>query len=212
MAQRPSDLSAWPPSSGLTTPIVPRKDTVLTCSASVQVHAPASLVFDTILNVNDYSWNQWVPRVSINSQPEGVDKDSETLHMDTEFTFHVMMKPSSETPTQLKVTDISTPENPSSYIPTSTLENDGTYSENLQEVYRIAWKVHGGFASRGLKGERFHEIIALGENECEVRTWENQGGVLAHAVKWMYKHTLMEKFQLWCDDLKRASEEKAARG
>ena len=118
-------------------------------------------------------------------------------------------KPSSETPTQLLVTDISTPSKPSTYIPTEVLAKEDTYTSDLQKVYRFSWKVHGGFASRGLKAERFHEVIVLGENECEVRTWENQGGMLAHAVKWMYQKTIPQKFALWCEDLKKVCEEKA---
>lgn len=65
---------------------------------------------------------------------------------------------------------------------------------------------------RGLRGERFHEIIVTGENQCEVRTWECMGGVLARAVKWMYASTLQQRFKEWCEDLKRASEELATKG
>ena len=202
----------WPPPSGLTTPTVPHKDAILTSSASTHIHARAALVFDVLLNVGDYSWNQWVPRVSIQSQPSGVDDSDTRLHIGSKLTFHVIMdasKPSSETPTQLLVTDISTPSKPSTYIPTEVLEKEDTYTSDLQKVYRISWKVHGGFASRGLKAERFHQVIVLGENECEVRTWENQGGMLAHAVKWMYQKTIPQKFALWCEDLKKVCEEKA---
>lgn len=56
--------------------------------------------------------------------------------------------------------------------------------------------------TRGLKSERFHEVIVLGQEECEVRTWECLGGVLARTVKWFYGETLMEKFGLWVSDLR----------
>ena len=58
----------------------------------------------------------------------------------------------------------------------------------------------------GLKTERFHEIIVLGDEECEVRTWECMGGVLAKTVKWMYGKTLEGKFADWVRDLKQYSE------
>ena len=60
--------------------------------------------------------------------------------------------------------------------------------------------------ARGLRSERFHEVIVLGQEECEVRTWECLGGVLARTVKWFYGGTLMEKFGLWVKDLKECCE------
>ena len=115
-------------------------------------------------------------------------------------------KPESYTDTQLRVTDISTPESPSAYIPQDTLDSDPALYADLSSVYRISWTTEGGFVARGLKSERYHEIIVLGENECEVRTWECQGGPLARAVKWMYKDTLQKKFAEWCEDLKKGAE------
>lgn len=125
--------------------------------------------------------------------------------------FYVIMdaaKPEKTTQTGLMVTDISTPQNPSDYVDTETRENDGTYTADLSSVYRVSWKAHGGFASKGLRSERFHEIIVKGDNECEVRTWEVMGGLLAYTVKWMFQKTLDEKFKLWCEDLKKYSEER----
>ena len=112
-------------------------------------------------------------------------------------------KPSKTTPTQLRVTDVSTPEAQSTYISTDVLEHDGSFAADLGKVHRIAWTVEGGFVARGLKTERFHEIIDLGEGKgCEVRTWECQGGVLARAVKYYYKNVLPAKFVEWCADCK----------
>lgn len=144
---------------------------------------------------------------------QGNDEKDGQLHTATMFTFHVIMdekKPKSATPTQLIVTDISTPEHPSEYIGADVLKCEDTFTTDLSKVYRISWKCEGGFASKGLKTERFHEVIPLGLNECEVRTWENQAGVLAYTVRWLYKKTLEVKFQLWCDDLKQFCEKKMA--
>ena len=214
MVGKNGTASAWPPSSGLTTVNVPRKDIILTSSASVRIHADASTVFEALVDVSNYGqWNTFCPRVTVHSQPDGVPaEDSHKLHVGTSFTFYVIMnssKPQSETPTQLKVTDISTPSTPSSYIPASTLEAEGSFTADLGKVYRISWKCEGGFVSKGLRTERFHEVIAISDKECEVRTWECQGGLLARTVKWMYKDTLMEKFKLWCDDLKKYCEDKS---
>ncbi|KAH8694327.1 hypothetical protein GQ44DRAFT_719469 [Phaeosphaeriaceae sp. PMI808] len=80
-----------------------------------------------------------------------------------------------KTATHLRVTDISTPEKPSSYIPQDTLDSDASYTANLTKVFRISWKNDGGFF---LRTERFHEIIATTQDSCEVRTWELMGGIL----------------------------------
>jgi Polyketide cyclase / dehydrase and lipid transport len=205
-----SSSDPWPPKEGLSAIIVPRSEVVFTTVASCKVQAPAAAVFEAVCDVSTYpAWNSFVPRVTIHSQPDGVPSNSQILELETSFTFHVIMdasKPDKDTPTQLRITDVSTPEKPSSYIPQEMLESDATFVKDLNTVYRIAWKTEGGFVARGLKSERFHEIVVLGDNECEVRTWENQGNFLAKTVKWLYQKTLREKFQLWCDDLKKYCE------
>lgn len=60
----------------------------------------------------------------------------------------------------------------------------------------------------GLRTERFHEVIILAEDQCEVRTWECFEGLLAWTVKWLYGETLMKKFAGWVRDLKCESERK----
>ncbi|KAF1816550.1 hypothetical protein P152DRAFT_454796 [Eremomyces bilateralis CBS 781.70] len=205
-----TSLSRWPPAEGLSTPIVARKDAILTTSASISVSAPAQRVFDLLLSTTSYrEWNTWVPRVSIQSQPEGVPHDSTDLAVDTKFTFHVIMderNPGKVFDTGLRITDISTPANPSSYIPQEVLDDDPTYTADLSTIYRVSWKTEGGWINAGMQAERFHEIIVVGENECEVRTWEVMGGVLARTVKWMMAKTLDEKFVLWVTSLKKAAE------
>ena len=119
-------------------------------------------------------------------------------------------KPSKVTDTQLRVTDFSTPEKRSNYVPAATLREDGTHEGDLSKVHRIAWTTEGGFVARGLRSERFHEIIDIDDGHgCEVRTWECQGGVLARAVKYYFKDTLKRKFEEWCADLKREAERRA---
>jgi len=198
--------SEWPPKAGLSTINVPRESATVSSVGHCRIKAPAFEVFEAVRNVGAYSsWNSFVPRVTIQSQPDGVPKDLESLHLGSHFTFYTIMdanKPSKETSVQLIITDVSTPEEPSNYVSEELLEKDGSFASDMKNVYRICWKLEGGLVARGLQTERFHEILVVGPNECEVRTWENQGGVLARTVKWMYGKTLMEKFQMWCDDLK----------
>ena len=206
----------WPPSNGLTTPIVPRNSTILSVHGSAHIAAPASLVWQILLDTSEYPrWNTFCPRVTMHSQPQSVDKSEKDKHLlrkDTSFTFHVVMdssKPSKVTDTKLRVTDVSTPKEPSDYVHQTLADQsdeEKAYTLDLQKVYRISWTTEGGFVARGLKSERFHEVIDFGEDGCEVRTWENQGGVLARAVKYYYKDVLMRKFQEWCTELKAEAE------
>jgi len=196
----------WPPPNGLCTPTVSRDEAVLTIFASISISAPASLVFDILRDSSNYSeWNSWCPRIT-NVEPPSPSE----LATGTTFTLHAIMdasKPTKESPTHLRISDVSTPQKPSTYIAEDIRKSDSTFTEDLNTVYRISWKsTEGGFVARGLRTERFHEIIVRSEQECEVRTWEVMGGVLARTVKWLYQETLNKKFQLWCEDLKKASE------
>jgi hypothetical protein len=215
-----SDNMAWPPSSGLTTQIVPRKDAILQLYYSTTVRAPAPLVFDAILNVAEYPlWNTWVPSVRIHTSPtsSGPDldpTDSSYMRIGSTMTFDVVMdanKPNNSRPTPLKVVDICTPSEPTSYLSPAMLE-DPTFTADLSKVYRVSWTGNGGMYAMGLNLERFHEVIITGENECEVRSWEVMSGLLARVVKLTYQDTLMRKVQLWCEDLKKRCEKKHAEG
>lgn len=121
-------------------------------------------------------------------------------------------KPGSVTDTKLRVTDFSTPLEQSTYVPREISENDGSFERDQGRVYRIAWTGEGKFMARGLKSERWHEIVELGENECQVKTWECQGGMLARAVKYYYKDVLQRKFEEWCQELKMEAERRVGEG
>lgn len=99
------------------------------------------------------------------------------------------------TPTQLRVTDIPTPNQKFDYISQGTYIEDASYEADLSRVYWIAWTTEGGFMARDLRIERFYEIIVLGEGKgCEIRTWECQGGMLARFVRYYYRDVLQTKF------------------
>lgn len=215
---QPPLSGTWPPSNGLSTHVVSRQDTILSISARTTISAPASIVWSILLDTSNYqSWNSFCPSVTIHSQPDQVSKsEAHMLHLGTSFTFNVIMdpnKPNKVTPTQLRITDVSTPEDKSGYVSQEVLSEDGSFEANLARVHRIAWTTEGGFVARGLRSERFHEIIALEEGQaCEVRTWECQGGILARAVKHYYKDILQTKFADWCADLRVEAERRNAGG
>jgi len=209
-----TEASNWPPKEGLLTTSVSRRDAILTLSASTRIHAPASLAFAIVRDTSCYgAWNTWVPRVTIHEQPDGAAADSAELEPATSFTFHVVMdakRPDRETPTQLRVSDLSTPLAPSAYLRDAGVADDPSFYADPKAVYRIAWRTEGGFVSMGLRSERFHEIVVLSDDECEVRTWEIMGGFLAHTVSWMFKATLEKWFGVWCEDLKKEAEKQWA--
>lgn len=207
----------WPPptgpDSGIYTPTVSRSEIILPTIARTAISAPAALVFSILLDTSTYpSWCTFVPRATIHTQPEGVDSSSKTFHVSTHFSFHAAMdpsKPQKSSDTELTISDISMPEAQTEYIPRSMREDPKSgYTADLSKVYRVSWKAEGGFANRGLKSERFHEVIVMGEHECEVRTWELMGGFLARTVKWFYAKTLQARFEDWCADLKKYAEGK----
>ncbi|KAK3048552.1 hypothetical protein LTR09_010046 [Extremus antarcticus] len=202
--------STWPPAAGLTTQYIPRQEAIMTISGSARINAPASQVFDAVLNVGEFGqWNTFCPRVTLQQQPDG-HASSARLQLGTKFTFHVIMnsdKPQSENAAALMVCDLSTPTSPSSYVPKAVLEGDGSYTADLSTVYRVGWRNQDGLMAKGLRAGRFHEVIVLSNKECEVRTWELQSGLLVYIVKALYQKTLEEKFQMWCDDLKKFCEQ-----
>ena len=208
-------MSTWPPKEGLCSPTVSRNATILQTTASCKISAPAATVWSVLIDTAKYSeWNSFAPSVTILSQPGG-GKDP-ILCKDTSFILHVEMgqpvpghgagQGGKRVNTQLRVVDISTPEEPSLYIDKATLESDPAYFSNLERLYRISWTTEGRFVKLGMRTERFHEIVMTSDEECEVRTWECHGGMASRAVKWMYQDTLARKFQDWCDGLKKQSE------
>ena len=212
--------NTWPPEEGVSTPTVSAAESVLALTGSAQINAPASFVFDILLDTGTYpEWCSFVPRVVIDEQPSIATHDLSmekpaVLRLGTKFTFYAVMggRGSKQTPTHLIISDLSTPSVPSSYISQSQLEAISVFTADLSSVYRVAWKGDKvDFFAKGLNTERFHEVIVRDQERCEVRTWEVMGGVLAHTVKWIYSKTLERKFNEWCTELKAFSEGEWAR-
>ncbi|XP_014555235.1 hypothetical protein COCVIDRAFT_102880 [Bipolaris victoriae FI3] len=215
-----ADNKAWPPANGLTTKVVPREKAIVELAYSTPVNAPAHLVFDTLLRTANYpAWNTWIPSVRIISQPPPrntteEEEDSSRMRVGTEMEFNVVMdasKPDSITHSQLKVSDISTPDAPSSYLSAEELA-DPSFTADLSKVYRVAWMSNGGMMGFAPVIERVHEVIVTGEDTCEVRNWELMGGMTARLVKMFVLETLQGKVRLWLDDLKTYCEKVSAEG
>ncbi|KAL9033435.1 MAG: hypothetical protein Q9214_007520, partial [Letrouitia sp. 1 TL-2023] len=207
-------LALWPPANGLTTVLVPRNETTFSISASANINAPAPFVFNVIRNTTAYpDWNTFTPAANItsrssnssNSSPQDNSTTAGLLALGDRFTYTVVLDPTqSQNTTQSfeRVTDYSTPDAPSSYVPPLLLEEDGSFYPNLSRVYRIAWGVSNPATPGQLVTERFSEVIDLGNRTSEYRTWENLGGSLASVVQELLQGTLQRRFEDYARDLK----------
>ncbi|KAF1932954.1 uncharacterized protein M421DRAFT_89268 [Didymella exigua CBS 183.55] len=208
---------AWPPKD-ITTPTVSAENGVLSVTGSGKINAPASFVFDILLDTSTYpKWCTLVPRVSITEQPASATRPANTesgdaspiIQRGTKLTLHAVMGSpgSKESPSHMIVSDLSTPSMPSSYISPATLGASPVYTADLSQVYRVAWKGDKiDFIGKNMNVERFNEVIIKGEEQCEIHSWEVMGGVLAYPVKWLYQKTLIKKFDEWCTGLKAHAE------
>lgn len=208
---------AWPPKE-ITTPTVPAQNGVLSVTGSALINAPASFVFDILLDTSTYpEWCALVPRITVTEQPTSAGQPTESdsanisplIQQGTKLTLHAVMggPGSRESPSHMIVSDVSTPSSPSSYITSATLDAFAVYTADLSQVYRVAWKGDKiDFIGKHMNVERFNEIIVRGEERCEIHSWEVMGGVLAYPVKWLYQKTLDRKFHEWCTGLKTHAE------
>ncbi|CAI7630514.1 unnamed protein product [Penicillium crustosum] len=189
------------------TPSIPIDKATLHIGSSTFITAPSHEVWAALTNTSTWpSWNTFVPRVSIRSQP-APDPSPSTSAPDptpastatpttqstrTKFTLHVRMDSTSTKPQP--ATDVHV------YVSEFRVPNAET-----GEVGRIVWcadhEASGSFSPSLLKAERVHEITAV-EGGTEVRNWEAQVGWLVYVVRWMYKAKLEANFEMWVADLK----------
>ncbi|KAJ5114995.1 hypothetical protein NUU61_000754 [Penicillium alfredii] len=188
-----------PTNAARDTPNIPATDATLHIGSSIFIAAPSTKVWSALTDTSTWpSWNSFVPRVTIRSQPDTPlpnenDSNHQTsspslspvLRNGTRLTFHVRMdptststKPQAASDVQLMVVDYEAP-NPET----------GT-------VGRIVWAADfdapGAMAPSLLTAERVHEV----------RGMEAQVGWLVYVVRWMYGTKLQQNFELWVQDLK----------
>jgi len=167
----------------LPTPLLPNGG-VFTVSSSVVISAPASRIFDAIVDTtNWYKWNTFVPSVQIIKQPSDHSDNAEKLAVGTDMRFTVYMKPGgSATSSREQVTVLDS------------------------EACKICWKFTGA-PSWLLRAERVHEIADKEDGTCEYHTWETFAGPMAYVIRSIYSNDLQERFQDWATSLKRYVEE-----
>ncbi|CAI7677926.1 unnamed protein product [Penicillium pancosmium] len=179
------------------TPTITPESASLHLGSSIFINAPSTRVWEVLTDTSTWpSWNSFVPRVTIRSQPDtptstSANTDPNTtapaplspvLQKGTKVTFHVRMDPNSTKPQAatdagLIVTEYEAPNaetgTPGRIVWASDFEAAGTMPPSL------------------LTAERVHEIKDVKAEEgglsgTEVRNWELQVGWMVYVVKWMY--------------------------
>jgi len=167
----------------LPTPLLPNGG-VFTVSSSVLISAPASRIFDAIVDTANWSkWNTFVPSVEILKQPSDHSDNAEKLAVGTNMRFTVYMKPGGSA--------------------TSSMEQVTVLDS---EARKICWKFTGT-PSWLLRAERVHEMIDKDDGTCEYRTWETFAGPVAYIIRSIYRNDLQERFNDWANNLKHYVEE-----
>ncbi|KAL8833423.1 MAG: hypothetical protein Q9176_007990 [Flavoplaca citrina] len=170
---------------------------------------------DKLANTTAFpEWNTFNPSATITSQPFNATippEEQDFLNADAKFTYAVVLDPSNvgedgqpvRTPSMEQVSDLSTPEHPSDYVPRDIVDNDGSFYPDLSMVYRIALITDGDIVAQGLYTERFNEIIDLVEG-CGVLY--RQCEPLTQVIKDVYEGLLQDRFEDWADGLEVESE------
>ncbi|KAJ5520173.1 Cyclase/dehydrase [Penicillium fimorum] len=203
------------------TPNIPVEKAILHIGSSTFISASPQEVWAALTNTSTWpSWNNFVPRVTINSQPtpdpspstsapdptptpaaststptpQSTDATlSPILQKGTKFTLHVCMDSTSTKP------------QPSTDIHALISECSAPDAETGQGG-RIVWtadtEAPGAMPPSLLHPERVHEFTAV-EGGTVVRNWEAQNGWLAYVVRWMYQAKLQGYFEMWVADLKK---------
>ncbi|OQE37169.1 hypothetical protein PENCOP_c010G05744 [Penicillium coprophilum] len=199
------------------TPNIPLEQAIFHIGSSTFISAPSQEVWAALTNTSTWpSWNTFVPRITIRSQPAS-DPSPSTSAPDptpaststststpTETTLSPILQKGTKFTLHVRMDSTSTKPQPSKDIHALVSECSAPNAETGQGG-RIVWiadaEAPGAFASSLLQAERVHEFTAV-EGGTEVRNWEAQNGWLAYVVRWMYGVKLQNAFDLWVADLK----------
>ncbi|KAJ5780535.1 hypothetical protein N7457_005695 [Penicillium paradoxum] len=203
--------------------ITPEKANLHIGSSSL-IKAPSTKVWAVLTDTSTWpSWNSFVPRVTIRSQPTPSPTPtsapdptpaststqppntnqtttlSPILQKGTRLTFHVRMDPTSTSTKPQAATDVQ-------LLVTECRPPNAETGEAGRIVWASDTDAPGAMAPSLLTAERVHELTDV-EGGTEVRNWEAQVGWLVYVVRWMYGVKLQANFELWVADLKRFVEQ-----
>ncbi len=160
-----------PHSRTLPTPSNPTAEGT-TYYGAATITAPASLIWSTLLDLPNYTWNPFTPLIT--RDPPSSDSDSSELSVGAKLVVHAYIPP-----------------HPSSTLPhtPASLEKHKQKAHKTPvqvsvidpQRYMLAWKATG-YPSFFLKTERVMEIEDFGDGKCEFRNFETFRGTGRHAV------------------------------
>jgi len=145
---------------------------------SATINAPASIVWQKLLDFSDYTSNTFTPVVEFPSLSSHPLQPGDQGSLDA----YVGANDESARPTKVQITLVD------------------------EKNHKFGWKGLG-LPTWALRPERVQEVVDLGDGQCEYRTWETMGGPGAMVVNWMMG-TKLDKTNKRCGgDLKRMVEE-----
>lgn len=164
---------------------------VFTVLTTIAINAPLSKVLDLSLDTSTWpSWNTYVPKVDILSQPSPTDPTSQKLQVGTKVTHHNRQK--KDGPTSAKFSD-------SEVVSIEEITMEG------EKGWRIVWKTIG-MPNWLLRTERVQELIEK-DGKVEYKTWGTFGGPMAYLLSWFgVKADVVDRFGDWAEGLKDFAE------
>lgn len=166
--------------------------------ADTVIDAPPQAVYDALLDIDKWpEWNTFVPAVHITSHPHAHHKSLRMME-GTNMTFDVQMTKDEKTTSKEVCNHVGQLKTLANHAPPA--------------ITHIRWSLHNaalmapGFV---IKAERTNEIEDLGNGKTMYRTWETFGGWVAKSmIQKKYEQALKDRFQEWCQDLKKYLEGK----
>ncbi|KAJ5372545.1 Cyclase/dehydrase [Penicillium concentricum] len=201
------------------TPNIPVEKATLHIGSSTFIRAPSQEVWAALTNTSTWpSWNTFVPRVTIRSQPTpdpspstsapdptpASTSTSTTTPQSTDTTLSPILQKGTKFTLHVRMDSASTKPQPSTDVHALISEYSAPDADG--QGGRIVWisdaEAPGAFSPSLLQAERVHEFTAV-EGGTVVRNWEAQNGWLAYVVRWMYQVKLQGCFEMWLADLKK---------
>ncbi|KUJ20680.1 uncharacterized protein LY89DRAFT_730700 [Mollisia scopiformis] len=171
--------------------------TVLTTTT---IRAPLSSVLELSLETSSWpTWNPFVPRANIISQPATSSSSSTKLEVGTKATFHSRMKRDGP---------------PSSAYSDHEVVSIDRYEKEGAQGWSIVWKTIGIPGGDWiLRTERVQEMIERKEEDgstvVEYKTWGTFGGPMAYMLSFSgTKNDIVDRFEDWARGLKEHAEHK----
>lgn len=170
-------------------------------AAHIRIHAPAALVFRLFTDPSTYpTWNAFVPSATVTPPSDPTATPCPTTPLQAGGTLHMRVRLHPPSPSL----------SAASCVVREIADPAATGTPGL---YRAVWE-STGMPAWALHSRRTTEVRALGDEECEFRSWEWFGGVLARVVSGVYPRAavLQARFEETAGDIRGEAEKRVAAG